>query len=100
MASISMFDRTNYEPFMNEDKGLTGIVEAACILFFSFIGFDFLTTLSLEAINPTKNIPIAIETSVILSAFIFSVMAFALNGVGNIAKLSSGGGETAIAEIF
>ena len=27
-------------------------------------------------------------------------MAFALNGVGNIAKLSSGGGETAIAEIF
>lgn len=95
-----MFNFDNFEPFMNEDKGISGIVEAACILFFSFIGFDFLTTLSLETINPAYNIPIAIEISVILTAFIYSLMAFALNGVGNIAKLSSGGGETAIAEIF
>ena len=85
---------------MDEQKGASGIVEAACILFFSFVGFDFLSTLSPEAINPARNIPMAIEISVILTAVIYSVIAFALSGVGNIAKMSTGGGETAIAEIF
>lgn len=85
LASFSLFDSQNFQPFMNEQKGASGVVEASCILFFSFIGFDFLTTLSPEAIDPSKNIPMAIEISVILTALIYSIIAFALNGVGNIA---------------
>lgn len=87
IASFTTFDLANFTPFMDEKKGFSGIVESSTILFFSFLGFDFLTTLSPEAINPARNIPLAIEISVVLTALIYSGMAFALNGVGNISKL-------------
>jgi len=99
-ASFYHFDSTNFTPLVTEEKGVGGVVEASCILFFSYAGFDFLTTLSPETKNPIRDIPIAIELTVVISACLYALIAFALNGVGNIADLGSGGGETAISEIF
>lgn len=100
IAGFSIFDTTYLTPFIPPGKGINGIIQASCILFFNFIGFDFLTTLSPEAKNPVRDIPIAIELNVIICSVAYAVISFSLNGVGNIAAIGSGGGETAISEIF
>lgn len=100
LVSASMFNPENVFPFFNEEKGTTGVVEASCLLFFAFLGFDFLTTLSEEAINPKRNVPIAIQASIALTMTIYAVIAFALNGVGNLAKTGTGIGAGAISEVF
>ncbi|WP_404321689.1 APC family permease [Cytobacillus firmus] len=48
------------KPLFNADVSLSVILAGATILCFSFLGFDSLTTLSEETINPEKTIPRAI----------------------------------------
>ena len=76
------------------------MIEASTILFFGYLGFDFITTISEEAKNPKKDIPIAIQVALFVSMGIYVLITFTINGVGNLAQISSGDGETAIAEIF
>jgi len=84
---------------MIEEKGVIGIIEASTILFFGYLGFDFITTISEEAINPIKDVPRAILLSVMCSIIIYAVVAFTVAGVG---RLENGTGyeETALADIF
>jgi APA family basic amino acid/polyamine antiporter len=37
-----------------------GVIEGATIVFFAYLGFDFITTISEEAKNPSRDVPIAI----------------------------------------
>jgi putrescine importer len=48
------------QPFLNNDMSLSIVLAGASIVIFSFLGFDTLTTLSEETINPKKTIPKAI----------------------------------------
>ncbi|TES51715.1 amino acid permease [Halalkalibacterium halodurans] len=48
------------EPFINSDMSLSVVLAGASIVIFSFLGFDTMTTLSEETINPKKTIPRAI----------------------------------------
>ena len=82
---------------MNEELGIPGVIEASTILFFGYLGFDFITTISEEAINPQRDVPRAIIISVVLSMFIYVIISIAVNGVGNLAQAGSGDGETALA---
>ncbi|MBC7848847.1 MAG: amino acid permease, partial [Chitinophagaceae bacterium] len=59
-------DAANWEPFIppqvtdaagDKHYGLAGVVTAAGIVFFAFIGFDAVSTQAQEALNPTKDIP-------------------------------------------
>lgn len=76
------------------------MVEASTIVFFGYLGFDFITTMSAEAINPKETVPKAVNFSVFGSMMIYAAVAFSVNGVGNLAAQSSGDGETALADIF
>ncbi|MFC7062433.1 APC family permease [Halobacillus seohaensis] len=51
---------TSTEPFINVDMSLPVVLAGASIVVFSFLGFDTMTTLSEETINPKKTIPRAI----------------------------------------
>jgi APA family basic amino acid/polyamine antiporter len=90
----------NFVPFLNEEKGIPGVIEASTILFFGYLGFDFITTISEEAKNPQRDVPKAIIISVVLSMVIYVIISFAVNGVGNLGQVGSADGETALAEIF
>mmetsp|Transcript_16099 Transcript_16099/g.27201 ORF Transcript_16099/g.27201 Transcript_16099/m.27201 type:complete len:349 (+) Transcript_16099:603-1649(+) len=98
VVSFSQFDSRNFEPFLNEEKGVVGLIEGITILFFGYLGFDFITTISEEAKNPIRDIPIAIQLSVIISMLIYALVAFSVNGVASLA--GGGDGETALAQIF
>ncbi|MGI8313800.1 APC family permease [Halobacillus mangrovi] len=58
------------EPFLNVDMSLPVVLAGASIVVFSFLGFDTMTTLSEETIQPKKTIPKAIFIMIGIVAFL------------------------------
>ena len=55
--------------------GLTGVLRASALVFFSFIGFEAIVKLTEETKRPTKTIPKAIILSIIFSTIIYVLVA-------------------------
>jgi APA family basic amino acid/polyamine antiporter len=51
----------NYKPFM--PNGFSGTLTGAGLIFFAYIGFDAISTLSEETKNPKKHLPVSIILS-------------------------------------
>lgn len=81
-------DPENWEPFA--PKGLPGVVQGAGLVFFAYIGFDMVASLSEEVIHPERNMPIGIVGSLIVSTFIYVMVAMTVVGMAPISLL----GET------
>ena len=62
-------------------NGLGGISVGAAIIFFSYIGFDAVSTASEEAKNPQKDIPFGIITSLIVCTVLYVAIALVLTGI-------------------
>ena len=58
-----------------------GIVPAASIVFFSFIGFDAVSSSAEETINPNKTLPRGILTSLAVSTVLYIIMTLIMPGV-------------------
>jgi len=59
-----------------------GTVLAASICFFGLMGFDFISTLSEEAIDPVRDVPVAMRDSVIICTVFYALIAISLCGMG------------------
>jgi len=46
------FDFKNFTPFILPEHGVEGIAYGATLIFYGYLGFDFITTLTEEANNP------------------------------------------------
>ena len=55
--------------------GMSGVFSAAGIVFFSFIGFDYIPNAAEEAINPTRDVPRSIVTSLLVASVLYMGMA-------------------------
>ena len=62
-------------------NGMKGIGAGAAIIFFSYIGFDAVSTASEEAKNPQRDIPIGIIASLILCTLLYIAIALVLTGL-------------------
>jgi len=62
-------------------NGFKGISAGAAIIFFSYIGFDAVSTASEEAKNPQRDIPIGIIASLILCTLLYIAIALVLTGL-------------------
>ncbi|GBG70285.1 hypothetical protein CBR_g6412 [Chara braunii] len=58
--------------------GAEGVVDAAALVYFSFVGFDAVATLTEEVGNPSRDIPIGTVGSVIIVAVIYALMSVSL----------------------
>ncbi|CAI7887293.1 unnamed protein product [Closterium sp. NIES-53] len=58
--------------------GMQGMLDAAALVYFCFIGFDAVTTLAEEVANPAVDLPIGIVGSVAVVALIYGFMALSL----------------------
>ena len=67
---------SNWQPFSPY-----GIVPAASIVFFSFIGFDAVSSSAEETINPNKTLPRGILLSLAVSTVLYIVMTMIMTGV-------------------
>lgn len=81
-------DPENWEPFA--PKGLPGVIQGAGLVFFAYIGFDMVASLSEEVINPERNMPIGIVGSLVVSTLIYVLVALTVVGMAPISLL----GET------
>jgi amino acid transporter len=61
--------------------GLAGIIFAASIVFFAYIGFDSISTHAEEARHPQRDVPIAILASLVLCTLLYIGVAAVLTGM-------------------
>jgi amino acid transporter len=84
----------NWQPFIPEPTGVPdqfgfdGIVRAAMIVFFAYIGFEAVSTAGQEARNPRKDMPIGILGSLIICTILYMATAAVLTGVISFTKLN------------
>jgi APA family basic amino acid/polyamine antiporter len=62
-------------------NGFTGISVGAAIIFFSYIGFDAVSTAAEEAKNPQKDIPFGIIASLVICTVLYVAIALVLTGI-------------------
>lgn len=64
-----------------EHFGWEGVMTAATVVFFAYIGFDAVSTQAGEAINPRKDVPFAIITSLIICTVLYILVSLVLTGM-------------------
>src|SRR5512143_3488114 len=62
-------------------NGFGGIASGAAIIFFSYIGFDAVSTVAEECRNPKRDMPIGIIGSLIICTFVYIVVALVFTGM-------------------
>jgi APA family basic amino acid/polyamine antiporter len=79
----------NWVPFIPDNTGVfgdfgwSGILRGAGMVFFAYIGFDSVSTLAKDSINPQKNLPRGILASLLICAVAYIAVALVLTGVVN-----------------
>ena len=72
---------SNLHPFL--PNHFAGVISGAAILFFTFIGFDSVSTAAEECRSPQKNMPIGIVGKLIVCCVLYTAVAFVLTGIVN-----------------
>ena len=75
----------NYHPFVPE--GWSGVLTGGSIIFFTYIGFDSVSTAAEEARNPQRDIPFGIIATLIICTVLYIAVAVVLTGLVNWSKL-------------
>ena len=84
----------NWHPFIPAPTGVEnqfgwdGIIRAATIVFFAYIGFEAVSTAGQEAKNPRKDMPIGILGSLVICTILYMLTAAVLTGVVSFTKLN------------
>ena len=93
----------NYTPYIpaNTGKfgefGFSGIVRAAAIVFFAYIGFDAVSTAAQEAKNPKRDMPIGILLSLGICTVLYILFAHVMTGVSNYTQFAGKDGIAPVA---
>ncbi len=77
----------NLNPYIPDNTGnfgsfgFSGIIRAAAIVFFAYIGFDAVSTAAQEAKNPKRDMPIGILGSLVICTLLYILFAHVMTGV-------------------
>src|SRR5476649_1316424 len=74
---------TTSEGITHPYGGIMGILGAAGVVFFAFIGFDAVSTAAQEAKNPKRDMPIGILGSLVVCTILYIIFSHVLTGVAN-----------------
>ncbi|HXM94240.1 MAG TPA: amino acid permease [Candidatus Dormibacteraeota bacterium] len=69
----------NWHPFM--PNGFQGVLTGGAIVFFSYIGFDSVSTAAEECKNPKRDLPLGIMASLFICALLYVGVAIVLTGI-------------------
>ncbi len=90
----------NHVPFVPPNTGVfgeygwSGVMRAAGVIFFAYIGFDAVSTAAQETKNPKRDMPIGIIGSLLVCTLLYVGFAYVLTGVVNYKSMT----DTAIYE--
>lgn len=105
----SFINPANHTPFIPEATtytdsqgvphnfgGIMGILGAAGVVFFAFIGFDAVSTAAQETKNPKKAMPIGILGSLVICTVLYILFAYVLTGVATLEDFRTAGKEASV----
>jgi len=87
-------NKANWSPFIPPNTGefgqygWSGIVRAAGVVFFAYIGFDAVSTAAQEAKNPQRDMPIGILASLGICTVLYILMALVMTGLAHYTELN------------
>jgi len=93
---VTAFTADNLSPFTPEGTG--GVVTAASLIFFAYIGFDAVSTSGEETKNPSRDLPIAIVGSLAIATVLYILVALVAVGALPFDQLS--GAEAPLATVL
>jgi basic amino acid/polyamine antiporter, APA family len=77
--------------------GIMGILGAAGVVFFAFIGFDAVSTAAQETKNPKRDMPIGILGSLAVCTVLYILFAHVLTGIATVNDFRTSGKEASVA---
>jgi len=77
--------------------GVLGILGAAGVVFFAYIGFDAVSTAAQEAHNPKRDMPIGILGSLVICTILYVLFSYVLSGVASVQDFRTAGREASVA---
>jgi APA family basic amino acid/polyamine antiporter len=80
-------DPANWKPFM--PNGWQGVLTGGAIVFFTYIGFDSVSTAAEECRRPQRDLPIGIIATLIACTVLYVSVAAVLTGVANWRSLAN-----------
>ncbi|HEY0710040.1 MAG TPA: amino acid permease, partial [Polyangia bacterium] len=87
-AGAVYVEPANYTPFA--PQGFSGIWTGASLAFFSYIGFDAVSTAAEETRDPQRNLPRGIIASLIVCTVLYVLTALVMTGLVPAAELGTG----------
>ena len=78
-AAISFIHPSNWHPFV--PNGISGVLTGGSIIFFTYIGFDSVSTAAEECKNPQRDLPIGIISTLIVCTVLYVAVAVCLTGL-------------------
>jgi basic amino acid/polyamine antiporter, APA family len=96
VLAFTGFDSGNLEPFNPE--GFGGVVTAASVIFFAYIGFDAISTSGEEVKRPSRDLPIAIIVSLAVCTLLYILVS--TSAVGAMPYTDLEGQEAPLAQVL
>jgi APA family basic amino acid/polyamine antiporter len=93
----------NYVPYVPANTGtfgefgFSGIIRAAAIVFFAYIGFDAVSTAAQETKNPKRDMPIGILGSLVVCTILYILFAHVMLGLANYKEFAGKDGIAPVA---
>ncbi len=78
--------------------GVMGVLGAAGVVFFAYIGFDAVSTAAQEAKNPSRDMPIGILGSLAICTILYILFAHVLSGVAPVEFFRTAGKEASVSQ--
>lgn len=99
----SYINPDNYVPYVPANTGtfgefgFSGIIRAAAIVFFAYIGFDAVSTAAQETKNPKRDMPIGILGSLVVCTILYILFAHVMLGLANYKEFAGKDGIAPVA---
>ncbi|HET7503548.1 MAG TPA: amino acid permease, partial [Kofleriaceae bacterium] len=77
--------------------GFMGILGAAGVVFFAFIGFDAVSTAAQETVNPKRDMPVGILGSLAICTVLYILFSHVLTGIAPVEEFRASGREASVA---
>jgi basic amino acid/polyamine antiporter, APA family len=93
---LQFVNMDNLDPFIPPNTtgkwgefGWSGVLAAAGLIFFAYIGFDAVSVAAQEAKNPQRDMPIGILGSLFICTILYILMAFVMTGIVHYSALNT-----------
>jgi len=93
---LQFINMDNLHPFIPPNTtgkwgefGWSGVLAAAGLIFFAYIGFDAVSVAAQEAKNPQRDMPIGILGSLVICTVLYILMAFVMTGITHYSTLNT-----------